>query len=137
MIFFGKGSIRSTIYPFRFTARKFSERTASKDRLTLQIMPSVPLGLLSESLTSVSLRRVSHKLTRWSLNSSIISFVENFVAPFIVWQVYYDAHQKLPSWGECSHFAEGIAEYYAELLGINRRQAFVDFTKPLARKNRF
>ncbi len=47
-----------------------------------------------------------------------------------------DAHQKPPTWDERSHFAKGITEYYAELLGINRRQAVVEFMKLLARKNR-
>jgi len=40
--------------------------------------------------------------------------------PFHVWQAYYDAHQKPPVWGERPHFTDGIIDYYAELLGINR-----------------
>ena len=55
---------------------------------------------------------------------------------FLVWQAYYDAHQKPPPWGERSHFAEGVIEYYAELLGINMRQSVVEFMRLLARKNR-
>ncbi|NQT57277.1 MAG: hypothetical protein HQ551_13725 [Desulfobacteraceae bacterium] len=75
-------------------------------------------------------------MTRWSLKPGIVSFLENFVAPFLVWQAYYDAHQKPPSWGERSHFTEGIIEYYAELLGIYKRTSVVEFMKLLGRKNR-
>lgn len=75
-------------------------------------------------------------MTRWSLKPGIVSFLENFVAPFLVWQAYYDAHQKPPSWGERSHFAEGIIEYYAELLGLNKCPSVVEFMKLLGRKNR-
>lgn len=48
----------------------------------------------------------------------------------------YDAHQKTPLSGERSHFAEGITEYYAELLGMSRCQALIEFMKLLAKKNR-
>ncbi|RZB33297.1 MAG: hypothetical protein SRB2_04065 [Desulfobacteraceae bacterium Eth-SRB2] len=73
-------------------------------------------------------------MMRWSLKSGIVNFLENFVAPFLVWQAYFDAHQKPPLWGDRSHFAEGIIEYYTELLGINRRQSVVEFMRLLARK---
>jgi hypothetical protein len=75
-------------------------------------------------------------MTRWSLKPGIVNFLDNFVAPFLVWQFYYDAHKKPPPWGERSHFAEGVIEYYAELLGMNKRQSVVEFMKILARKNR-
>jgi hypothetical protein len=61
--------------------------------------------------------------------------LDNLVAPFLVWQAYYDAHQKPPSWGQRSHFTEGIIEYYAELLGRIKKRSVVDFMKLLARKN--
>ena len=75
-------------------------------------------------------------MTRWSMKSDIANFLENFAAPFLVWQVYYDAHRKPPSWGQRSHFADGIIEYYAELLGLNKRKSVIEFMKLLARKNR-
>jgi hypothetical protein len=75
-------------------------------------------------------------MTRWSMRPDIVNFLDNFAASFLVWQVYYDAHQKPPSWGQRSHFSEGIIEYYAELLGLNKRQPIVEFMKLLARKNR-
>ncbi|MBW2604564.1 MAG: hypothetical protein JRE28_09660 [Deltaproteobacteria bacterium] len=75
-------------------------------------------------------------MTRWSLKPDIVNFLEGFVAPFLVWQAYYDAHQKPPPWGERSHFADGIIEYYSELLGMNKYQSVVGFMRLLARKNR-
>jgi hypothetical protein len=75
------------------------------------------------------------KATRWRGQPDIANFLENFTVPFLVWQLIYDAyHQPLP-WGERSHFADGIIEYYAELLGINKRKPILDSMKPLARKN--
>ena len=71
-----------------------------------------------------------------ALKPNIVNFLEGFVAPFLVWQAYYDAHQKPPSWGERSHFADGIIEYYAELLGMNKYPSVVGFMRLLARKNR-
>jgi hypothetical protein len=74
-------------------------------------------------------------MTRWSIKPDIVNFLEDFVAPYLVWQAYYEAHQKPPSWGQRSHCAEGIIEYYAELLGFNKSQPIVEFMKLLARKN--
>lgn len=54
---------------------------------------------------------------------------------FLVWQAYYDAHQKPPPWGERSHFVNGIIEYYSELLDIKKCQYVVKFMRLLARKN--
>ncbi len=73
-------------------------------------------------------------MTRWSMKSNIVNYLEYFVAPFLVWQAYYDAHQKPPSWGQRSHSADGIIEYYEELLGIDKRKSIVEFMKLLARK---
>lgn len=75
-------------------------------------------------------------MTKWEIKPGIVNFLENFVAPFLVWQAYYDAHQKPPSWGERSHFTKGIIEYYAELLGMNKRHSVIEFMKLLARTNR-
>ena len=73
---------------------------------------------------------------RWVLGSTIINFVDNFVAPFLSWQAYYDAHKKAPPWGERSHYSQGILEFYAELLGRSIDASVVDFMRLLARKNR-
>ena len=101
--------------------------------------PKLPVGDIDRHIMtdgSACLGVHADIMTRWSLNPGIVNFLEGFVAPFLVWQAYYNAHQKPPPWGERSHFAEGIKEYYAELLGINRRQTVVEFMKLLARKNR-
>ncbi len=75
-------------------------------------------------------------MTRWTMKPNIVNFLDGFVAPFLVWQAYYDAHQRPPYWGQRSHFTEGIIEYYAELLGMNKCRSVVEFMKLLARKKR-
>lgn len=101
--------------------------------------PKLPVGNIDRHIMkdgSACLGVYADIMMRWSLEPGIINFLENFVAPFLVWQAYYDAHQKPPPWGQRSHFAEGIIEYYAELLGMNKCQSVVEFMKLLARKNR-
>lgn len=73
---------------------------------------------------------------RWPFGSKIVDFLKNLVAPFLVWQVYYDAHQKPAPWGERSHHKQGILEFYAELLGRSVDSSVVSFMRLLARKNR-
>ncbi len=101
--------------------------------------PKLPIGDIDRHIMPDGLACLgvyADIMTRWSLKPDIVNFLESFVAPFLVWQAYYDAHKKPPPWGERSHFAEGITEYYSELLDINRRQTVVEFMKLLARKNR-
>jgi hypothetical protein len=101
--------------------------------------PKLPIGNIDRHILSdgsACLGIYAELMTRWSLNPGIVNFLENFVAPFLVWQVYYDAHQKPPPWGERSHSEDGIIEYYAELLGLNNQKSIVEFMKLLARKNR-
>lgn len=73
---------------------------------------------------------------RWSAGSTIVDFLDNLVAPFLAWQAYHDEYQKPPPWGERSHGAHGIIEYYAELLGRSADSSVVGFMRLLARKNR-
>jgi len=73
---------------------------------------------------------------RWSLGSTIVDFLNELVAPFLVWQAYYDTNKKPPPWGERSHFAQGILEFYAELLGRSLDSSVIGFMRLLARKNR-
>jgi hypothetical protein len=73
---------------------------------------------------------------RWSPGSTIVNFLNSLVAPFLAWQAYYDVQRKAPPWGERSHFARGILEFYAELLGMPVDSSVVGFTRLLARKNR-
>ena len=101
--------------------------------------PKLPIGNIDRHIMddgSVCLGVYADIMTRWSKKSGIVSFLENFVAPFLVWQAYYDAHLKPPPWGERSHFAKGIIEYYVELLGMNNCRSVVEFMRLLARKNR-
>lgn len=73
---------------------------------------------------------------RWSQCPTIIDFLENLIAPFLAWQAYYDVHQEPPPWGQRSHFAKGILEFYAELFGMQPDASVVNFIRLLARKNR-
>jgi len=73
---------------------------------------------------------------RWSHGSTIVDFLESFVAPFLAWQAYYDVYQKVPPWGERSHFAQGILEFYSEIFGMPADSSVIDFMRLLARKNR-
>jgi hypothetical protein len=71
----------------------------------------------------------------WEDDPNIVSFLNNFVAPFLVWQVYYDAYQKPAPWGQRAHFSEGIIEFYGELIGNQDRYQIISFMKLLAREN--
>jgi hypothetical protein len=100
--------------------------------------PKLPIGNIDRHILSdgsACLGVYTDIMTRWSKHPNIVYFLDNLVAPFLVWQAYYDAHQKPPSWGQRSHFTEGIIEYYAELLGRIKKRSVVDFMKLLARKN--
>lgn len=72
---------------------------------------------------------------RWKTGSTIVDFLEKLAAPFLVWQVYFDAYKKPPTWGERSHFKQGIFEFYSELLTRAIDSTIVDFMRLLARKN--
>ena len=101
--------------------------------------PKLPVGNIDRHIMndgSACLGVYADVMTRWSIKPDIVNFLENFAAPFLVWQAYYDAHQEPPSWGQRSHFAEGIIEYYAELSKMKKRKSIIDFMKLLARKNR-
>lgn len=100
--------------------------------------PKLPIGNIDRHILSdgtACLGIYADLMTRWSKKPDIMNFLENFVAPFLVWQAYYEVHQKPPLWGQRSHFADGIIEYYAELLGFHDKNSIVEFMKLLARKN--
>ncbi len=100
--------------------------------------PKLPIGNIDRHILvdgTACLGVYTDIMTRWSKHPNIVYFLDNFVAPFLVWQAYFDAHQKPPSWGQRSHFTDGIIEYYAELLGMIKKRSVVDFIKLLARKN--
>jgi len=101
--------------------------------------PKLPIGDIDRHIMpdgSACLGVYSDIMTRWSMKPDIVNFLENFVASFLVWQAYYDAHQKPPPWGERPHYADGIIEYYAELVGMKKRLLVIEVMKLLARKKR-
>ncbi len=72
---------------------------------------------------------------KWRSNPRIIFFLNEFVAPFLVWQTYYDEHGHPPPWGQRSHYDQGVLEFYSELLGITVGQNVEAFMRLLAHKN--
>lgn len=116
----------------------FPERYPKEIPILLCNDPKLPIGNIDRHIMetgSACLGVYADIMSRWSMKNNIVNFLENFVAPFLVWQACYDTHQKPPPWGQRSHFAQGIIEYYSELLGMDRRQVVVEFMKLLARKN--
>lgn len=100
--------------------------------------PKLPIGVIERHIMKdgsacLGVRAEINK--RWRSNPTIGNFIENMVAPFLVWQAYFDAFHKPPAWGERSHFGEGVLEFYAELLGMPTGENAVGFMKLLARKN--
>jgi hypothetical protein len=116
----------------------FSGRYPKEIPILLCNDPKLPSGNIDRHIMndgSACLGVYADIMTRWSMKPNIVYFLENFVAPFLVWQAYYDVHQKPPPWGQRSHFADGVIEFYSELLGIANRRVVVEFMKLLARKN--
>src|SRR6266508_4591033 len=73
---------------------------------------------------------------QWSTGAgNIVFFLEKFVAPFLVWQIFYDAHGYPPPWGQRSHYKQGILEFYADILGLEVDANIEGFINLLARKN--
>lgn len=101
--------------------------------------PKLPIGNIDRHIMSdgrACLAVHAEIGTRWPPGSTIIDFLDILVAPFLAWQAYHDEYQKPPPWGECSHGAQGIIEYYAELLSRSADSSVVGFMRLLARKNR-
>ena len=73
---------------------------------------------------------------RWTVDSTIVDFLEEFVGPFLAWQAFFDVYQQPPAWGERSHYKQGILEFYTELMGISEESAVIAFMRLLARRNR-
>lgn len=100
--------------------------------------PKLPIGkvdrhIMGDGRACLGVHAEIHM--RWSSQSGIVGFLENLVAPFLAWQSYYDFHQEPPPWGERSHEAPGILEFYAELLGMPLDSSLMGFIRLLARKN--
>jgi hypothetical protein len=72
---------------------------------------------------------------RWNPAAGIARFLEEFVSPFLAWQVFYDAHGHPPPWGQRAHGIEGIIEFYAETLGVPAGPCIPGFVPLFARKN--
>lgn len=100
--------------------------------------PKLPIGNIARHIMNdgrACLGVQAEISIRWSAGSTIVNFLDSLVAPFLAWQAYYDVHKKPPPWGERSHNAQGILEFYAELLGRSVDSSVVGFMRLLARKN--
>jgi hypothetical protein len=100
--------------------------------------PKLPIGDVDRHIMpdgSACLAVQAELRMRWPPGSNIVNFLENLVAPFLVWHAYYDQHHTAPPWGEPSHSAKGILELYAELLGDMSESCLIGFMRLLARKN--
>ncbi len=73
---------------------------------------------------------------RWQSKRTVVRFLKDFVAPFLVWQAYYDTFRWPPEWGERSHLGAGILEFYSELLDRPNDDGLFDFIELLARPNK-
>ena len=71
---------------------------------------------------------------KWFSAPNIASFLDVLVAPFLAWQVFFDAYGHPPPWGQRSHGKEGILEFYAEILGLKVDVNIEGFMRLLARK---
>lgn len=72
---------------------------------------------------------------KWSAAPNMVSFLDEFVAPFLAWQVFFDANEYPPAWGQRSHDKKGVLEFYAEILGLQIDANIEGFINLLARKN--
>lgn len=100
--------------------------------------PRLPIGnidrhILSNGQACLAVPGDLHR--RWSPATGIVGFLEEFVSPFLAWQVFYDAHGHPPPWGQRAHGVEGIIEFYAEALGIPAGPCIPGFVPLIARKH--
>jgi hypothetical protein len=101
--------------------------------------PKLPIGNLDRHIMSNGMACLGVQAEirmHWPPGSTVANFLDRLVAPFLAWQVYYDAYHNPPPWGGRSHFEKGILEFYAELFKVPADLAVIDFMQILARKNR-
>ena len=101
--------------------------------------PKLPIGnidrhIMKDGYACLGVQAAIGK--RWIAGSTLVEFIDDLIAPFLVWQSYYDEYEKPPPWGQLSHFHDGILEYYAELLRRPLDDSIIGFMRLLARKNR-
>jgi hypothetical protein len=99
--------------------------------------PKLPVDIDRHMITGgqACLGAPSEVRRKWASAPNIIAFVDEIVAPFLAWQVYYDTYGCPPEWGQRSHGKEGIIEFYAEILGLTVNDNIEGFMELLARKN--
>jgi len=101
--------------------------------------PRLPAGNLDRHIMSTgeACLGVRAEIRRkWSAGRGIVGFFDDFVSPFLAWQVYYEAHGHSGPFGQRSHGVQGVIEFYTEVLGFNDGIHIAAFMELLARRNR-
>jgi len=100
--------------------------------------PKLPIGNIDRHILAngqACLATPADLMCRWKPESGITGFLDEFVAPFLAWQVHFDAYGYPPPWGQRSHGIQGIIEFYAEMLDIPIEPYILKFIPLLAKKN--
>ncbi|HPG00213.1 MAG TPA: hypothetical protein PLE77_09080 [Kiritimatiellia bacterium] len=100
--------------------------------------PKLPIGNIDRHIMKdgqACLGVYAELRQRWKEASGITTFLKDIVAPFLAWQIYYDAYGHPPPWGQRAHAVAGILEFYADLLALPATPEVEGFMQLLARKN--
>jgi hypothetical protein len=100
--------------------------------------PRLPIGNLDRHILTYGLACLGVHADigmRWPPGSTLVDFLNDLVAPFLIWQAYYEEYGETPPWGERQHFEPGILEFYKELLDETEDELVMNFIRLLARKN--
>lgn len=120
---------------FAFSAaQKNGEQIDDEYGLRIRIPEGYPRSLLCVWETNGRISPEFHKLTDGSLclgsetrvrlmllrSSSILSFVEVCIVPYLYGHSFFEKHGRMP-FGELSHGRKGVIEDLAELFGVDER----------------
>lgn len=100
--------------------------------------PRLPIGNIDRHILSdgqACLAVPGDLRRRWKPEDGIAGFLDQFVSPFLAWQVYYDVCGCPPPWGQRAHGVQGIIDFYAEALGLPSGTYITGFIPLFARKN--
>lgn len=101
--------------------------------------PKLPVGVLDRHILDdcqACLGVRAEIRMKWQPKRGIVGFLQDFVEPFLAWQLYYETHGNAGPFGERKHGAEGIIEFYAEYLEIPGDDHISAFMELLVRRNK-
>lgn len=70
----------------------------------------------------------------WNRDTSLIDFIKGPIHQFFLGQIFFSERNTWP-FGQRSHFAQGVAEYYFEELNTSNLQVVIQFLKLLRAAN--